>query len=133
MIIIVAASGRADEIKEEIRQQPIQELFRTDLVYTQEAGELQFKLASTFVLTTQTSSPRGREKSMSHDILTPLFAQPRNGKYVPLLERAQDDQIVVAPTLIRQLPLPVRRLIGDLSETERVSTALDLPPAPHRP
>ena len=44
-------------------------------------------------------------------------------------ERAQDDQIVVAPTLIRQFPLPSRRLIGDLSHTERVLSALELVPA----
>ena len=44
-------------------------------------------------------------------------------------ERAKDDQIVVAPTLIRQFPLPARRLIGDLSQTERVLNALDLGPA----
>jgi circadian clock protein KaiB len=44
-------------------------------------------------------------------------------------ERAQEDQIEVAPTLIRHLPLPVRRLIGDLSQTERVLAALDLPSA----
>jgi circadian clock protein KaiB len=44
-------------------------------------------------------------------------------------ERAKDDQIVVAPTLIRQFPLPARRLIGDLSHTERVLSALDLAPA----
>ena len=48
-------------------------------------------------------------------------------------ERAQDDQIMVAPTLIRQWPLPERRLVGDLSQTERVLAALDLPPAPHHP
>lgn len=48
-------------------------------------------------------------------------------------ERAHDDQIMVAPTLIRQLPLPERRLVGDLSQTERVLMALDLPPAPHHP
>lgn len=46
-------------------------------------------------------------------------------------ERAEDDEIVVAPTLIRQLPLPVRRLVGDLSQTERVLAALDLASAPH--
>jgi circadian clock protein KaiB len=45
-------------------------------------------------------------------------------------ERAREDQIVVAPTLIRQSPLPVRRLIGDMSQTGRVLTALELPPAP---
>jgi circadian clock protein KaiB len=44
-------------------------------------------------------------------------------------ERAKDDQIVVAPTLIRQFPQPTRRLIGDLSQTERVLNALELAPA----
>ena len=48
-------------------------------------------------------------------------------------ERAKDDQIVVAPTLVRQAPLPVRRMIGDLSHTARVLAALDLPPAPPLP
>ena|ERR1700726_205464 len=46
-------------------------------------------------------------------------------------ERARQDQIMVAPMLIRQSPLPVRRLIGDLSQTDRVLAALDLAPAPH--
>ena len=45
-------------------------------------------------------------------------------------ECANDDQIVVAPTLIRQSPLPVRRLIGDLAQTGRVLAALYLPPSP---
>lgn len=45
-------------------------------------------------------------------------------------EQAQQDQIMVAPTLVRQSPLPVRRLIGDLSQTERVLVALDLPAEP---
>ena len=44
-------------------------------------------------------------------------------------ERAKDDQIVVAPTLVRESPHPVRRLLGDLSHTERVLAALDLAPA----
>ncbi len=48
-------------------------------------------------------------------------------------ERAKQDQIVVAPTLIRKLPLPVRRLIGDLSQIERVLFALDLPVEPPKP
>jgi circadian clock protein KaiB len=48
-------------------------------------------------------------------------------------ERARDDQIMVAPTLIRQSPLPVRRLIGDLSKTDRVLAALDLPLASNYP
>jgi len=45
-------------------------------------------------------------------------------------ELAQDDGIEVTPTLIRHLPLPVRRLVGDLSETDRVLAVLDLLPTP---
>jgi circadian clock protein KaiB len=48
-------------------------------------------------------------------------------------ERAREDQIMVAPTLVRLSPQPVRRLIGDLSQTARVLAALDLPPAPAHP
>jgi circadian clock protein KaiB len=44
-------------------------------------------------------------------------------------DRAKDDQIVVAPTLVRQFPLPARRMVGDLSQTDRVLTALELAPA----
>jgi len=41
---------------------------------------------------------------------------------------AQKDQIVAIPTLIRQLPEPLKRIIGDLSNTERVLIGLDLRP-----
>ncbi len=43
-------------------------------------------------------------------------------------EQAMDDQIVAAPMLVRLSPLPVRRMIGDLSRTDRVLAALDLMP-----
>ena len=39
---------------------------------------------------------------------------------------AQRDQIVAIPTLIRQLPEPIRRIIGDLSNSERVLMRLDI-------
>jgi circadian clock protein KaiB len=39
---------------------------------------------------------------------------------------AQDEQIVAAPTLVKQLPAPLRRLIGNLSDRERVLMGLDL-------
>ena len=39
---------------------------------------------------------------------------------------ARGDQIVAVPTLVRKLPTPVRRIIGDLSDTERVLIGLDL-------
>ncbi len=40
--------------------------------------------------------------------------------------RVAADQVVAAPTLIKQLPLPVRQLIGDLSSEEHVLLGLDL-------
>ncbi len=39
---------------------------------------------------------------------------------------ANEDHILATPTLIKTLPLPTRRLIGDLSETELVMRELDL-------
>ena len=39
---------------------------------------------------------------------------------------AKDEQIIAAPTLIRKLPLPIRRIIGDLSDREAVLLGLDL-------
>jgi circadian clock protein KaiB len=39
---------------------------------------------------------------------------------------AKGEQIVAAPTLVRQFPLPVRRMIGDMSNRERVLLGLDL-------
>jgi circadian clock protein KaiB len=39
---------------------------------------------------------------------------------------ARSEQIVAAPTCIRQRPLPVRRVIGDMSNTARVLSGLDL-------
>jgi circadian clock protein KaiB len=39
---------------------------------------------------------------------------------------AKDDQIIAAPTLIKKLPLPFRRIIGDMSSKEKVLLGLDL-------
>lgn len=39
---------------------------------------------------------------------------------------AQRDQIVAVPALIKKLPAPLRRIIGDMSDTERVLVGLDL-------
>jgi len=55
------------------------------------------------------------------------------GKYrievIDLLEQpqlARGDQILAIPTLVRRLPSPIRKIIGDLSNTERVLVGLDL-------
>jgi circadian clock protein KaiB len=42
---------------------------------------------------------------------------------------AKGDQIFAIPTLVRKLPPPLRKIIGDLSNTERVLVGLDLRPA----
>jgi circadian clock protein KaiB len=41
-------------------------------------------------------------------------------------QRGKEDQILALPTLVRKLPVPVRKIIGDLSNTERVLVGLDL-------
>ena len=45
-------------------------------------------------------------------------------------ERAQNDQIVAIPTLVRKLPEPIRKIIGDLSNTDRVLVGLDVRSGP---
>jgi circadian clock protein KaiB len=50
---------------------------------------------------------------------------------IDLLERPQlahGDQIVALPTLVRKLPVPIRRIVGDLSDTERTLVGLQLRP-----
>ena len=44
---------------------------------------------------------------------------------------AQGDKILAVPTVVRKLPSPIRKMIGDLSDTERVLVGLDL--LPHKP
>ena len=50
---------------------------------------------------------------------------------IDLLERpqlARGDEIIALPTLVRKLPEPIKKLIGDLSDTERVLVGLQLMP-----
>jgi circadian clock protein KaiB len=67
--------------------------------------------------------------------LKKLCEQHLAGKYrievIDLVENpqlARGDQILAIPTLVRKLPEPVRKIIGDLSNTERVLVGLDLVP-----
>jgi circadian clock protein KaiB len=41
-------------------------------------------------------------------------------------EEARKEQIIAAPTLIKELPLPLRKFIGDLSDTERILIGLEI-------
>lgn len=68
--------------------------------------------------------------------LTRLCEQHLPGKYkievVDLLvhpQLAKGDQIVAIPTLVRKLPQPIRKVIGDLSNVERTLVGLQLRPA----
>jgi circadian clock protein KaiB len=48
---------------------------------------------------------------------------------IDLLERpelAEGDQILAVPTLVRQLPAPLRKIIGDLSDAKKVLVGLDI-------
>jgi circadian clock protein KaiB len=65
--------------------------------------------------------------------LKAICEQQLKGNYiievVDLLENpqlARDNQILAVPTLVRRLPLPMRRIIGDLSDSDRVLVGLDL-------
>jgi circadian clock protein KaiB len=52
---------------------------------------------------------------------------------VDLLENpklARDDQILAIPTLVRKVPEPLRKIVGDLSNAERLLVGFDLRPAP---
>lgn len=71
-----------------------------------------------------------------------ICAKHLDGKYelevVDLIknpQQAQGDQILAIPTLVRNLPVPIRKIIGDLSNVDRVLVGLDLRgtgPAPEK-
>ena len=67
--------------------------------------------------------------------LKKICEEQLNGEYsievIDLLKNPKlgnEDQILAIPTLVRKLPVPVRKIIGDLSDTERVLVGLDLLP-----
>jgi circadian clock protein KaiB len=69
--------------------------------------------------------------------LKAICEEQLKGRYeievIDLLEHpklAREDQIVALPTLVRKLPPPLRKIIGDLSDTERVLIGLHLLPRP---
>ena len=84
------------------------------------------------------TSPRTR---VAIDNLNRICKQELDGRYeleiVDVLEhtqRAEDERILATPTLIKQLPLPLRRVIGDLSDKNKVLLGLevrsDMPSSP---
>ena len=79
------------------------------------------------------STPRSlRAVENLQDLCGQLQVDDVQVEIVDLLEdpnRARQDDIVAIPTLVRREPAPPRRVIGDLSDTERVVTMLELPVA----
>jgi len=67
--------------------------------------------------------------------LRKICAEHLDGKYelevIDLRDNpklARDDQILAIPTLVRSLPMPVAKIIGDLSDTDKVLVGLNLRP-----
>ena len=77
----------------------------------------------------------GRTPRAQHAIanLKQICEKELGGRYelvvIDVLERpqlAEDEKILATPTVVKELPVPIRRIIGDLSDTERVLLGLDL-------
>ncbi len=79
------------------------------------------------------TSPRTQ---VAIDNLNRICKQDLDGRYeleiIDVLEhpqRAEDEKILATPTLIKQLPPPLRRVIGDLSDKDKVLLGLEVRPA----
>ncbi|MEO8624629.1 MAG: circadian clock protein KaiB [bacterium] len=88
--------------------------------------------AQTFVLSLYVTgtSPRSRQ---AIENLQRICEQELQGRYrlhiVDVLQHpqvAEDHKILATPTLIKQLPLPLRRVVGDLSDKEKVLFGLEV-------
>jgi circadian clock protein KaiB len=78
-------------------------------------------------------TPRSQQAIRS---LERICEEELGGRYelvvIDVLERpqlAENEKILATPTVVKELPIPIRRIIGDLSDTERVLLGLDLRPA----
>lgn len=70
-----------------------------------------------------------RAISILHEICEKELKGQYELEIIDVLERpqlAEDEKILATPTLIKVLPPPIRRIIGDLSDTEKVLVGLDL-------
>lgn len=83
---------------------------------------------------------QNRRAVAAFDNLTQICEDELKGRYkiqvIDLLKNpmlARNDQILAVPTLVRALPRPVRNIIGDLSNTDRVLVGLDLREETQRP
>jgi circadian clock protein KaiB len=102
-------------------------------------------ILSKYLLTLYVTGTSPRTK-IAIDNLDRICKQELDGQYeleiVDVLEhpqRAEDERILATPTLIKELPPPLRRVIGDLSDKEKVLLGLEVrsnnsaPPSKARP
>jgi circadian clock protein KaiB len=92
------------------------------------------RVLSKYILTLYVTGTSPRT-SIAIDNLNRICAQELEGRYeleiVDVLEnpqRAEDEKILATPTLIKELPPPLRRVIGDLSDKEKVLLGLEVRP-----
>ena len=97
------------------------------------------RAASHYVLTLYVTGTTPRSTRAIANIRT-ICENHLEGRYdLEVIDIAQhpvlagNEQIVAAPTLIKKLPLPLRRFIGDMSHTERMLAGLDLRKATEDP
>lgn len=98
------------------------------------AGGAREKKLATYVLRLYVAGQTPTSMT-AFDNLKKICEEYLEGRYqiqvVDLLKNPQlasGDQILAIPTLVRRLPKPIRKIIGDLSNTERVLIGLDLVP-----
>ena len=91
-------------------------------------------LLSKYILTLYVTGTSPRTK-IAIENLNRICKQDLDGQYeleiVDVLEnpqRAEDERILATPTLIKQLPPPLRRVIGDLSDKDKVLLGLEVRP-----
>ena len=99
---------------------------------TEHASEPNGALSASFVLTLYVTGQSARSQRAAANLRS--LCDRLQGRceltVVDVLERpqlAEDARILATPTVVRHLPLPARRIIGDLSDPERVVLWLDLP------
>lgn len=98
----------------------------------EKTGKRAGKGAWNFKLYVAGNSPRSQAALKN---LRKLCDQYLSGQYhidvIDLIENpalAKIDQVLAIPTLVRRLPAPVKRVIGDLSNADRAMLSLDIPP-----
>jgi circadian clock protein KaiB len=101
---------------------------------TSVAGSAREKKLATYILRLYVAGQTPTSMT-AFDNLKKICEEYLEGRYqiqvVDLLRNPQlasGDQILAIPTLVRRLPKPIRKIIGDLSNTERVLIGLDLVP-----